>query len=58
MLVLTRRTDESFDIEVPGGDVITVRMLKCSPGRAKMGIEAPKEYKISRDELHTEEQKG
>lgn len=48
MLVLTRRLDESLII----GDNITVKILAIDGDKVKLGIEAPREISILRDELY------
>jgi carbon storage regulator len=48
MLILNRRTNES--IEIPGSN-ITVTVLRISRGRVQLGITAPKEVAIFRQEL-------
>lgn len=48
MLVLTRKSGESFRI---GSDVI-VRILDIKSGHIKIGIEAPKEVGIYREEVY------
>lgn len=48
-LVLTRRRDESFMI----GDDITVTILQVDGGKVRLGILAPKDVKILREELYT-----
>lgn len=47
MLVLTRRQEESFEID--GG--ITIHVLRTENGRVKIGIDAPREIGIWRSEL-------
>ena len=47
MLVLTRKLDESIVID--GGIKITV--VEIRGGRVRLGIEAPKEIPIKREEL-------
>jgi carbon storage regulator CsrA len=47
MLVLTRKIDESIVI----GDNIVVKVIAIENGNVKLGIEAPKEVAIIRDEL-------
>jgi carbon storage regulator len=47
MLVLTRKLDESIVI----GEHITVTILKVHGDRVRLGIEAPKEVPIKREEL-------
>lgn len=62
MLIVTRRTDESVIIEAPDGSEIVITPCKCRTGRVKLGIVAPQEYVIRRDnmiqELQNEEAKG
>jgi len=47
MLVLARKLDESIVI----GDNIVVKVVAIENGVVKLGIEAPKEISIIRDEL-------
>ncbi|MFK5948915.1 MAG: carbon storage regulator [Methylococcales bacterium] len=51
MLVLDRKSNESILIETPNGDTIEITLLETTKGRGKLGIDAPKEYIILRDEL-------
>lgn len=51
MLVLSRRIGETLLI----GDDIQVTILKSRRGQVKVGIEAPKEMTISREELVDEQ---
>ncbi len=48
MLVLTRKAGQRLMI----GDNIRVTVLDCKGGRARIGIEAPSDIPIVRDELH------
>ena len=48
MLLLTRSSDESIIID--GGIKITV--LEISGSQVKIGIDAPKEVKVYRDEIY------
>ena len=48
-LVLTRRRDESFMI----GDDITVTILQVDGGKVRLGVLAPRDVKILREELYT-----
>lgn len=48
MLVLTRRLDESLII----GDKIIVKVLAVDGDKVKLGIEAPREVSILRNELY------
>ncbi|MGC3968990.1 MAG: carbon storage regulator [Pirellulales bacterium] len=47
MLVLTRRVGESIRI----GDNIVVTLVQMSPGKVRIGIEAPADMTILREEL-------
>lgn len=48
MLVLTRKVGEGVRI----GDDILVRVLEEKDGRIRIGIEAPREQRIFREELY------
>ena len=48
MLVLTRRPGEQIVI----GDGIRVTVVSLGPGRVKIGIEAPANVRIDRQEIH------
>jgi carbon storage regulator CsrA len=54
MLVLTRRVRDAIQIDV-NGEIITIMLLstECGRdgGRARIGIDAPKHFKIFRQEL-------
>lgn len=50
MLVLDRKIDESFLI-ISGNDITRVTLLKSNRKRASIGIEAPQEIKIYREEV-------
>jgi len=47
MLVLNQKVGQSIDIN----DEITITILQNQPGRIRIGIEAPKKYKVVRNEL-------
>ncbi len=53
MLVLTRKVGEGVRI----GDDILIRILEEKDGRIRIGIEAPREQRIYRDEIYTRIQK-
>jgi carbon storage regulator len=48
MLVLTRRIDESLTI----GDSITITVLGIEGDKVKLGIKAPREITILRQEIY------
>lgn len=48
MLILTRRVDERIFI----GDDITLCVLDIEGNRVRLGLEAPKEVAILREEIH------
>ncbi len=48
MLVLTRRTDESLTI----GDSITITVLGIEGDKVKLGIKAPRDIPILRQEIY------
>lgn len=48
MLILTRRIDERIFI----GDEIVLSVLDIEGNRVKLGIQAPKEVAILREEIH------
>jgi len=48
MLILTRRVDERIFI----GDDITLCVLDIEGNRVRLGLEAPKEIAILREEIH------
>jgi carbon storage regulator CsrA len=51
MLVLSRRVGEGIVITVPGGGRIRVVVNNAWDGKASIGVEAPREYQIHRDEI-------
>lgn len=50
MLVLSRQTNERIRI----GDDIIVTVIGVADGRARLGIEAPKEVPVHREEVYDE----
>ena len=50
MLVVTRKADESFVINVQG-TAVTVRVLETHRGHVSIGVDAPREWNIRRSEL-------
>ncbi len=54
MLVLSRKEGERISI----GDNITLIVSKVSGNRVTIGIEAPRDVKVVRSELHTDASNG
>jgi carbon storage regulator len=52
MLVLSRKTGERIRI----GDNVTVTIVRIGPNNVRLGIEAPRDLNIVREELCTHEQ--
>lgn len=48
MLVLTRKSKESIRI----GNKIIISVLECSSGHVKLGIKAPREIPVHREEIY------
>lgn len=56
MLVLTRREGEKITLELPNGEKIILILLNIVNSKAvRLGIEAPKIVKITRNELFERE---
>ena len=51
MLVLERKLNEIISIETTSGDIIDIQLMETHRGRAKIGVDAPQDYSIHRDEL-------
>ena len=52
MLVLTRKQDEKITILCPDGKLITLTVCRIEDNyKVRVGIEADKDYKITRTEL-------
>jgi len=54
MLVLSRNEGESIIFNLPSGEQITVTLTEYSGLQTKVGIEAPKDVKVLREELLNE----
>jgi len=54
MLVLSRRLNQAIVI---GGEV-RVTVLAITPGRVEIGVEAPREILVDREEVHIQRQEG
>jgi carbon storage regulator len=50
MLVLTRRLGQDLIITHPDGTEIRICLLSMSGGQARIGVHAPKEVQILRDD--------
>jgi len=50
MLVLTRRLGEKLHI----GDSVVITVVSMKNGRVRIGVEAPAEVAVMREELHAE----
>ncbi|WP_439126067.1 MAG: carbon storage regulator CsrA (plasmid) [Pseudomonas rhizophila] len=48
MLILTRNSGQSINI----GDDITITVLSCGGAQVRLGITAPKEVEVHRDEIY------
>lgn len=51
MLVLRRRVGERLEITTPEGRVIVVELTDAGDGWARLGVTAPREVTIMREEL-------
>lgn len=48
MLILTRRIGESIKI----GENVTIKVVGCRKGQIKIGIDAPRELPVHRQEIY------
>ncbi|MFB1012034.1 MAG: carbon storage regulator CsrA [Thiopseudomonas sp.] len=48
MLVLTRHSGENIRI----GNNITLRVIKCQNGQVRLGVDAPADIVVHREEVH------
>ena len=51
MLVLTRKLEEGIVISINKKDNVTITVFEIKKNQIRLGIEAPKEYRILRKEL-------
>ena len=51
MLVVTRLLDEVIRIRTEDGKLIRIMVVQIKPGKVRIGIEAPLEFNIVREEL-------
>lgn len=54
MLILTRRTGETLMV----GDDVTVTVLGIHRGQVKIGVEAPKDVSIDREEVRARKERN
>lgn len=52
MLILTRKSGESFLLELPGGETIEIKVAELTAGQVRLGVTAPENCKIWRSELY------
>ncbi|MDT8376696.1 MAG: carbon storage regulator CsrA [Mariprofundaceae bacterium] len=52
MLILTRKSGETITI----GENIQIRVLGVKGGQVRIGIDAPREISVNREEVHTRAQ--
>lgn len=52
-LSLTRRRGEAITLTLPSGDTIRIVLKEADRGQGRLGICAPQDVKIMRDELRT-----
>lgn len=50
MLVLTRKSGEAVVLETDGKEIV-VRLLEISGSRVRLGVEAPREVTVLREEI-------
>jgi carbon storage regulator CsrA len=53
MLALSRLIGETITITLPDGQRIKVMLIACRTGKAKIGIDAPRDCQIWRGELQS-----
>lgn len=51
MLILERKLNEIISIETPSGEFIEIHLIGSGRSRAKIGVDAPEDYIIMRDEI-------
>jgi len=51
MLTLTRRPGEGVVFTAPDGTRLVVSVVGLGPGRVKLGVVAPKDYGVNRNEV-------
>jgi carbon storage regulator CsrA len=56
MVILTRRPNEAFIIELPNGEIIKVAVLSVKPNQVRIGTDAPGDMKIVKEERLRDQQ--
>lgn len=51
MLVLSRRVGERVRIRAPDGTLLWIMLVDVDPRKARVGIEAPRDWDVRREEL-------
>jgi carbon storage regulator len=51
MLVLSRKLNEKLIIVLPDGTRIALQVVRATAGKARIGIDAPPDVKVFREEL-------
>ena len=57
MLVLSRKLGERIQIETPSGEVIWVSVVDIRRGKVRLGVTAPKDVVVVREELLPENER-
>lgn len=52
MLVLSRKANESVEIQLANGTRVTIMLVDVTSSRAKLGITAPKGVNVVRTEVY------
>ncbi len=55
MLVLGRKPEERLTITTRTGEVITILVVSTKPGYVRLGVDAPRDFLIARDNAKTGE---
>ena len=51
MLALSRKNKEKIIILCPNGETIVIQAVECHTNKVRLGVKAPLNYKILREEL-------
>ena len=52
MLVLSRAVNEKIIITLPNGDLLKITIVELRRGKVRLGIEAPREIPVHREEVY------